>query len=77
MTSPAFHRYVGIDYSGAETPDFRKPINWNRIGRLSSTIFISIGLLMPNTPTSISLKPNMLPGEYHVARVEGWILGVM
>jgi hypothetical protein len=23
------------------------------------------------------LKPNMLPGEYHVARVEGWILGVM
>jgi hypothetical protein len=23
------------------------------------------------------LKPRMLPGEYHVARVEGWILGVM
>jgi hypothetical protein len=23
------------------------------------------------------LKPSMLPGEYHVARVEGWILGVM
>jgi hypothetical protein len=23
------------------------------------------------------LKPVMLPGEYHVARVEGWILGVM
>ena len=23
------------------------------------------------------LKPDMLPGEYHVARVEGWILGVM
>ncbi len=22
-------------------------------------------------------KPDMLPGEYHVARVEGWILGVM
>lgn len=23
------------------------------------------------------LKPSMLPGEYHVAQVEGWILGVM
>ncbi|MDZ7582894.1 MAG: hypothetical protein U5R30_20485 [Deltaproteobacteria bacterium] len=23
------------------------------------------------------LKPSMLPGEYHAARVEGWILGVM
>ncbi|MFO7687613.1 MAG: hypothetical protein R6V60_16130 [Desulfobacterales bacterium] len=23
------------------------------------------------------LTPSMLPGEYHVARVEGWILGVM
>jgi hypothetical protein len=23
------------------------------------------------------LKPSMLPGEYPVARVEGWILGVM
>lgn len=23
------------------------------------------------------LLPNLLPGEYHVARVEGWILGVM
>ncbi len=23
------------------------------------------------------LKPPMLPGEYHVARLEGWILGVM
>jgi hypothetical protein len=23
------------------------------------------------------LQPDMLPGEYHVARVEGWILGVM
>lgn len=23
------------------------------------------------------LKPDMLPGEYHVAQVEGWILGVM
>ena len=23
------------------------------------------------------LKPDMLPGEYHVARIEGWILGVM
>jgi hypothetical protein len=23
------------------------------------------------------LKPSMLPGEYHVARIEGWILGVM
>ncbi len=23
------------------------------------------------------LKPEMLPGEYHVARIEGWILGVM
>jgi len=23
------------------------------------------------------LKPEMLPGEYHVAQVEGWILGVM
>ncbi len=23
------------------------------------------------------LKPCMLPGEYHVARIEGWILGVM
>ncbi|MCU0598443.1 MAG: hypothetical protein MUE70_04185 [Desulfobacterales bacterium] len=23
------------------------------------------------------LKPSILPGEYHVARVEGWILGVM
>ena len=22
------------------------------------------------------LKPGMLPGEYHVAKVEGWILGV-
>jgi hypothetical protein len=22
-------------------------------------------------------KPDMLPGEYHLARVEGWILGVM
>jgi hypothetical protein len=22
------------------------------------------------------LKPDMLPGEYHVAQVEGWILGV-
>lgn len=21
MTHPAFHRYIGIDYSGAETPD--------------------------------------------------------
>ena len=25
----------------------------------------------------IFLKPDMLPGEYHVAQVEGWILGVM
>ena len=23
------------------------------------------------------LKPSMLPGEYHVAMIEGWILGVM
>ncbi len=23
------------------------------------------------------LKPCLLPGEYHVARLEGWILGVM
>jgi len=23
------------------------------------------------------LKPDMLPGEYPVAQVEGWILGVM
>lgn len=23
------------------------------------------------------LGPSMLPGEYHAARVEGWILGVM
>jgi hypothetical protein len=23
------------------------------------------------------LKPDMLPGEYHVAHLEGWILGVM
>lgn len=23
------------------------------------------------------LKPAMLPGEYHVARIEGWIVGVM
>jgi hypothetical protein len=22
-------------------------------------------------------RPDMLPGEYHLARVEGWILGVM
>jgi hypothetical protein len=23
------------------------------------------------------LKPGLLPGEYHVARAEGWILGVV
>ena len=36
MTNPAFHRYIGIDYSGAETPDSSlKGLRVYEAGRLS------------------------------------------
>ena len=104
MRSPAFHRYIGIDYSGAETPDSSLkglrvyegdresvpvevyPSLWSksypREGRTPDqhdAYVAATWLRQVDTDGSLEkfLKPSMLPGEYHVARVEGWILGVL
>jgi hypothetical protein len=123
---PTFSRYIGIDYSGAETPDSSLkglrvyearseslPVEvapppsprkyWTRRGlaawlaevypSLWSRRFPREGrtadqhdayaaaswLRQADTDGRLGrfLKPAMLPGEYHVARIEGWILGLM
>ena len=103
-----FDRYIGIDYSGAQTPttslkglrvylaDRKAPPKgvtappsprkyWTRRGiaewlaeRLAEAVPTIAGIDHGfSFPLGKFLKPSMLPGEYPVARIEGWILGVM
>ena len=114
---PSFQYYIGIDYSGAETPgsslkglrvyetgrDYL-PVEvepspsphkyWKRRG-LSVALEQGLppGRSTPDQHDAYAaswlrqvdmngslgkfLKPSMLPVEYHLARIKGWILGVI
>jgi hypothetical protein len=78
----AFARYVGIDYSGAQTPGKAVEPRALRVRiepRISMTPTASRGGFQAPTMTGRCwgfLKPSLDPSERTRAQVEGWILGV-
>ena len=88
---PAFARYIGIDYSGAQTPTASLkglrvyPRLWNRTfasegltGDQHDANSIAAWLSRTDRDGNLGefLKPVLTPPERTVAEVEGWILGV-
>jgi len=79
---PAFDRYIGIDYSGAETPI--SSLNGLRVypaDRLSTPEEV----YPPRSPLRDAdnngslakfFKPELTPPEQAIAQFEGWILGI-
>ena len=85
---PKCERYIGMDYSGAETPtSIGTPLplwpKWQdqngaevaEASRLCSAC-ISGGTPLPGRPSRKPRKGRLEPQERTLARVEGWILGV-
>lgn len=56
-----FERYIGIDYSGAETP----------------TVAAWLQRADVNGSVPRYFDPPLTPEEREIAKVEGWILGVV
>ncbi len=61
---PIFERYIGIDYSGAETPT-------------SSLRGLRVYMADQDGKLAQFFSPDLTLAERALAQVEGWIFGVM